>query len=400
MAFIADALLRVKPSATIAVTQKARDLKNAGRDIISLSVGEPDFDTPDNIKKAAIAAITRGDTKYTPVAGIAPLRDAIAQKFKRENGLEYKPSQTIVGTGGKHILFNAFLATLNPGDEVIISAPYWVSYPDMVAIAGGVPVIVPAKMENGFKLQAEDLDRAITPKTKWLLLNSPSNPSGAAYTRDQLKALTDVLLRHPQVWILTDDIYEHLIYGEFTFTTPAQVEPALLDRTLTMNGVSKSYAMTGWRIGYAAGPETLIKAMDMLQGQQTSGACSIAQWASLEALTGPQDFIAERRKIFEARRDLVVSMLNQAKYLKCPSPEGAFYVYPSCAEAIGKKTQTGQLIATDADFVSALLEVEGVAVVQGSAFGLGPNFRISYATSTAVLEDACTKIQRFCASLI
>jgi aspartate aminotransferase len=400
MAFIADALLRVKPSATIAVTQKARDLKNAGRDIISLSVGEPDFDTPDNIKKAAVAAITRGDTKYTPVAGIGPLREAIAQKFKRENGLDYKPAQTIVGTGGKHILFNAFLATLNPGDEVIISAPYWVSYPDMVAIAGGVPVIVPAKMENGFKLQAEDLDRAITPKTKWLLLNSPSNPSGAAYTHDQLKALTDVLLRHPQVWILTDDIYEHLIYGDFIFTTPAQVEPALLDRTLTMNGVSKSYAMTGWRIGYAAGPETLIKAMDMLQGQQTSGACSIAQWASVEALTGPQDFIAERRKIFEARRDLVVSMLNQAKYLKCPSPEGAFYVYPSCAEAIGKKTQTGQTISSDEDFVSALLETEGVAVVQGSAFGLGPNFRISYATSTAMLEEACTKIQRFCASLI
>jgi aspartate aminotransferase len=400
MAFIADALLRVKPSATIVVTQKARDLKNAGRDILSLSVGEPDFDTPDNIKKAAIAAIERGDTKYTPVAGIAPLREAIVQKFKRENGLDYKPSQTIVGTGGKHILFNAFMATLNPGDEVIISAPYWVSYPDMVAIAGGKPILVPTKMDQGFKLQAEDLDRAITPKTKWLLLNSPSNPSGAAYTREQLKALTDVLLRHPHVWVLTDDIYEHLTYGDFTFTTPAQVEPALLDRTLTMNGVSKSYAMTGWRIGYAAGPEMLIKAMDMLQGQQTSGACSIAQWASLEALTGPQDFIAERCKIFEARRDLVVSMLNQAKYLKCPSPEGAFYVYPSCAEAIGKKTQTGQTITSDEDFVSALLEAEGVAVVQGSAFGLGPNFRISYATSTHVLEDACGKIQRFCASLV
>jgi aspartate aminotransferase len=400
MGFIADALLRVKPSATIAVTQKARDLKVAGRDIISLSVGEPDFDTPDNIKKAAIAAIERGDTKYTPVAGIAPLREAIAQKFKRENGLDYKPSQTIVGTGGKHILFNAFLTTVNPGDEVIIPAPYWVSYPDMVAIAGGVPVLVATKMEHEFKLQPEDLDRAITPKTKWLLLNSPSNPSGAAYTYDQLKALTDVLLRHPQVWVLTDDIYEHLTYGDFTFTTPAQVEPALIDRTLTMNGVSKSYAMTGWRIGYAAGPEVLIKAMDMLQGQQTSGACSIAQWAAVEALTGPQDFITERCKVFEARRDLVVSMLNQAKYLKCPSPEGAFYVYPSCAEAIGKKTPDGKLIASDEDFVSALLEAEGVAVVQGSAFGLGPNFRISYATSTGVLEDACTKIQRFCASLI
>jgi len=400
MSFISDALLRVKPSATIAVTQKARDLKNAGRDIISLSVGEPDFDTPDNIKKAAMAAIERGDTKYTPVAGIQPLREAIAQKFKRENGLDYKPSQTIVGTGGKHILFNAFLATVNPGDEVIIPAPFWVSYPDMVTIAGGVPVLVETKMEHGFKLQAEDLERAITPKTKWLLLNSPSNPSGAAYTRDQLKALTDVLLRHPQVWVLTDDIYEHLIYGDFTFTTPAQVEPALMDRTLTMNGVSKSYAMTGWRIGYAAGPEVLIKAMDMLQGQQTSGACSIAQWAAVEALTGPQHFIEERRKVFEQRRDLVVSMLNQAKYLTCPSPEGAFYVYPSCQAAIGKKTEGGKVIETDEDFVSALLDAEGVAVVQGSAFGLGPNFRISYATSTQVLEDACTKIQRFCASLI
>jgi len=400
MSFIADALLRVKPSATIAVTQKARDLKNAGRDIISLSVGEPDFGTPENIKKAAIAAMERGDTKYTPVAGIVPLREAVAQKFKRENGLDYKPSQVIIGTGGKHILFNAFLATVNPGDEVIIPAPYWVSYPDMVAIAGGTPVIVSTKMEHGFKLQPEDLERAITPKTKWLLLNSPSNPSGAAYTHDQLKVLTDVLLRHPQVWVLTDDIYEHLTYGDFTFKTPAQVEPALMDRTLTMNGVSKAYAMTGWRIGYAAGPDVLIKAMDMLQGQQTSGACSIAQWAAVEALNGPQDFIAERRKIFESRRDLVVSMLNQAKYLKCPCPEGAFYVFPSVQEAIGKKTQQGAVISNDEDFVSALLEAEGVAVVQGSAFGSGPNFRISYATSTALLEEACTKIQRFCASLI
>jgi aspartate aminotransferase len=400
MAFISDALLRVKPSATIAVTQKARDLKNAGRDIVSLSIGEPDFDTPDNIKRAAIAAIERGETKYTPVAGIAPLREAIAAKFKRENGLDYKASQTIVGTGGKHILFNAFLATLNKGDEVLMPAPYWVSYPDMVAIAGGTPIAVETKMEHGFKLQAVDLDKAITPKTKWLILNSPSNPSGAAYTRAELKALTDVLLRHPQVWVLTDDIYEHLTYGDFTFVTPAEVEPNLMDRTLTMNGVSKSYAMTGWRIGYAAGPAKLIQAMDMLQGQQTSGACSIAQWASVEALNGPQDFIPKRRKIFEARRDLVVSMVNQAKYLKCPSPEGAFYVYPSCAEAIGRKTPDGKKIEGDEDFVAALLEAEGVAVVQGSAFGLGPNFRISYATSTEVLEDACRKIQRFCASLM
>jgi aspartate aminotransferase len=399
MSFIADALLRVKPSATIAVTQKARDMKNAGRDIISLSVGEPDFDTPDNIKEAAIAAIRRGETKYTPVAGIPPLREAIAAKFQRENGLAYKVSQTIVGTGGKHILFNAFLATVNPGDEVIIPAPYWVSYPDMVLIAGGKPVPVETKIEHGFKLQPEALERAITPKTKWLLLNSPSNPSGAAYSQSELKALTDVLLRHEQVWVLTDDIYEHLVYGDFAFATPAQVEPGLIDRTLTMNGVSKSYAMTGWRIGYAAGPPELIKAMEMLQGQQTSGACSIAQWASVEALNGPQDFIAERRKIFEERRDLVVSMLNQAKFLRCPQPEGAFYVYPSCAEAIGKRAPDGKLIASDEDFVSALLDSEGVAVVQGSAFGLGPNFRISYATSTSMLEDACAKIQRFCASL-
>ena len=400
MPLIADALLRVKPSATIAVTQKARDLKSAGRDIISLSVGEPDFDTPDNIKAAAIAAIQRGETKYTPVAGVNPLREAIAAKFKRENGLDYKASQTIVGTGGKHILFNAFLATMNPGDEAIIPAPYWVSYPDMVLIAGGKPVCVETKIENGFKLQPEALEKAITPRTKWLLLNSPSNPSGAAYTHDELRALTDVLLRHEHVWVLTDDIYEHLVYGDFDFVTAAQVEPRLIDRTLTMNGVSKSYAMTGWRIGYAAGPPELIKAMEMLQGQQTSGACSIAQWASVEALNGPQDFINERRKIFEGRRDLVVSMLNQAKYLRCPQPEGAFYVYPSCAEAIGRRTPEGKVIASDEDFVSALLSSEGVAVVQGSAFGLGPNFRISYATSTAVLEDACVKIQRFCSSLI
>ncbi|HTV34390.1 MAG TPA: pyridoxal phosphate-dependent aminotransferase [Methylocella sp.] len=400
MSFLAEALSRVKPSATIAATQKARDLKAAGRDILSLSTGEPDFDTPDNIKKAAIAAIERGETKYTPVAGIPPLREAIAAKFKRENGLDYKPSQTIVGTGGKHILFNALLATLNKGDEVIIPAPYWVSYPDMVLIAGGTPVFVETKMEHGFKLQSEPLERAITAKTKWLILNSPSNPSGAAYARDELKAVTNVLLRHPHVWVLTDDIYEHLTYGDFKFVTPAAVEPELLSRTLTMNGVSKAYAMTGWRIGYAAGPEHLIKAMDMLQGQQTSGACSIAQWASVEALNGPQDFIPERARIFETRRDLVVSMLNQAKYLSCPVPEGAFYVYPSCAEAIGRKTPAGKVISNDEDFATALLEAEGVAVVHGEAFGLGPNFRISYATSTEVLESACAKIQRFCASLV
>ncbi len=328
MAFIADTLARVKPSATIAVTQKARELKAQGREIISLSVGEPDFDTPDNVKAAAIAAIQRGETKYTPVAGIVPLQEAIVAKFKRENNLDYKTGQTIVGTGGKQILFNAFLATCNPGDEVVIPAPFWVSYPDMVLIAGGTPVIVPTSLEQSFKLQPEDLERAITPKTKWVLLNSPSNPSGAAYARAEMKALTDVLLRYPDVWVLTDDIYEHLVYGGFVFCTPAEVEPNLYDRTLTMNGVSKSYAMTGWRIGYAAGPQKLIKAMDMLQGQQTSGACSIAQWASVEALNGPQDFIPKSRKVFEGRRDLVVSMLNQAKGLKCPSPEGRLLRLP------------------------------------------------------------------------
>ncbi|MEA2860563.1 MAG: aspartate aminotransferase [Methylobacteriaceae bacterium] len=399
MAFLADALSRVKPSATMVATQKARDLKAKGRDIISLSVGEPDFDTPDNIKQAAIKAIERGETKYTPVAGIPPLREAIAEKFKRENGLDYKASQVIVGTGGKQILFNAFLATLNPGDEVICVAPYWVSYPEMVAICGGTAVTVPTKMEHGFKLQPDDLEAAITPRTKWIILNSPSNPSGAAYSREELKKITDVLLQHPHVWVLTDDMYEHLVYGDFVFTTPAQVEPELYERTLTMNGVSKSYAMTGWRIGYGAGPDPLIKAMDMLQGQQTSGACSIAQWAAVEALNGPQDFIPKSRKAFEERRDLVVSMLNQARFIKCPSPEGAFYVYPSCAEAIGRKAPDGSTIETDVDFCNALLETEGVAVVQGSAFGTGPNFRVSYATSNALLEDACRKIQRFCGSL-
>jgi aspartate aminotransferase len=399
MAFIADVLSRVKPSATIAVTQKARDLKAKGREVISLSVGEPDFDTPENIKQAAIDAIRRGETKYPPVLGIPELRSAIAAKFKRENGLEYKASDTIVATGGKQILYNAFLATLNKGDEVIIPAPYWVSYPEMVLINGGEPVFVPTTLEKAFKLQPEDLERAITPRTKWVVLNSPSNPSGAAYTRDEMKGLTDVLVRHPHVWVLTDDMYEHLVYGEFVFTTPAQVEPALYARTLTMNGVSKAYAMTGWRIGYAAGPAQLIKAMDMVQGQQTSGACTISQWASVEALNGPQDFIPVRRKAFEERRDLVVSMLGQAQHLQCPKPEGAFYVYPSCAGAIGRKTPSGKTIATDEDFVSELLETEGVAAVHGSAFGQGPNFRVSYATSLKNLEDACHKIQRFTASL-
>ncbi len=399
MAFLADVLNRIKPSATMVVTQKARDLKAQGRDVISLSVGEPDFDTPDNIKDAAVDAIRRGETKYPPVLGIPPLREAIAAKFRRENGLDYKASDTIVATGGKQILYNAFLVTMNPGDEVIIPAPFWVSYPEMVSINWGEPKIISTRMEDGFKLKPEALERAITPKTKWVVLNSPSNPSGAAYTRAELKALTEVLMKHPHVWVLTDDMYEHLVYGDFEFTTPVQVEPALKSRTLTMNGVSKAYAMTGWRIGYAAGPAELIKAMDMIQGQQTSGACTIAQWAAVEALNGPQDFIPRARVAFEERRDLVVSMLGQAKYLKCPKPEGAFYVYPSCAEAIGRTAPSGKKIESDVDFVSELLEAEGVAAVQGSAFGQGPNFRVSYATSLGVLETACKKIQNFTASL-
>ncbi|WP_394688307.1 pyridoxal phosphate-dependent aminotransferase [Hoeflea sp.] len=399
MAFLADALSRVKPSATIAVSQKARELKASGRDVIGLGAGEPDFDTPDNIKAAAVEAINRGETKYTPVSGIPELRKAIAAKFKRENNLDYDWQQTIVGTGGKQILFNAFMATLNAGDEVVIPAPYWVSYPEMVAICGGTPVFVATTIENDFKLTPADLEAAITPKTKWLIFNSPSNPSGAAYSEAELKALTDVLVRHPQVWILTDDMYEHLTYGDFVFTTPAQIEPVLKDRTLTMNGVSKAYAMTGWRIGYAAGPLELIKAMDMIQGQQTSGACSIAQWAAVEALNGTQEFIPANKEIFRGRRDLVVSMLNQAKGIQCPTPEGAFYVYPSCAGTIGKTSPSGKVIESDEDFVTELLETEGVAVVHGSAFGLGPNFRISYATSEELLEEACKRIQRFCAAL-
>ena len=399
MAFLADALGRVKPSATIAVTQKAREMKNAGRDVIGLGAGEPDFDTPDNIKNAAIEAIRRGETKYPPVSGIAPLREAIAQKFKRENNLDYKPEQTIVGTGGKQILFNALMATLNPGDEVVIPSPYWVSYPEMVAICGGKSVYAPTTIDNGFKLTPEALEAALTPRTKWLMLNSPSNPSGDAYTQAELKVLADVLLKHPNVWILTDDMYEHLTYGDFVFTTIAEVEPALYERTLTMNGVSKAYAMTGWRIGYAAGALPLVKAMDMIQGQQTSGACTIAQWASVEALNGPQDFVRKNKAIFQDRRDLVVSMLNQANGIECPSPEGAFYVYPSCAKLIGKKTPSGKVIDNDQTFCAELLEAEGVAVVFGTAFGLGPNFRISYATSQMMLEEACTRIQRFTASL-
>jgi aspartate aminotransferase len=398
MGFIADALSRVKPSATIAVTNKARELKAAGRDVIGLGAGEPDFDTPENIKAAAIKAINEGKTKYTAVDGIPELKEAICAKFKRENGLTYTPAQVTVGTGGKQVLYNALIATVNPGDEVLIPTPYWVSYPDMVELAGGTPVIVEADKKT-FKITAEALEAAITPKTKWFIFNSPSNPSGAAYTHAELKALTDVLVRHPHVWVMSDDMYEHLVYDNFEFTTPAQVEPSLYDRTLTVNGVSKAYAMTGWRIGYAAGPVQLIKAMATVQSQSTSNPSSIAQYAAVEALNGPQDFIPKNNEIFKARRDLVVSMLNQAKGLVCPVPEGAFYVFPSCEGCIGKTAPSGKVIETDEDFVTELLEAEGVAVVQGSAFGLGPNFRISYATATEALEDACQRIQRFCGNL-
>ena len=400
MAFLADSLKRIKPSATIAVTDKARALKLAGRNVIGLGAGEPDFDTPDNIKQAAIKAIQDGrSSKYTNVDGIAELKEAVARKFKRENGLDYKTSQITIGTGGKQVLYNALVATLNPGDEVVIPAPYWVSYPEMVLLAGGEPVAVPTTMESGFKMTAAALDRAITPKTKWLILNSPSNPTGSAYTKAELKALTDVLVKHSHVWVLTDDMYEHLVYDEFEFFTPAQIEPKLYERTLTLNGVSKAYCMTGWRIGFAGGPEPLIKAMAMIQSQSTSNPAAVSQWASVEALNGPQDFIPKHNKIFKERRDLCVSMLNQANGIVCPKPEGAFYVFPSCAGTIGKTAPTGKKLATDEDFVSELLEAEGVAVVQGSAFGLGPAFRISYATATPALQDACERIQRFCGNL-
>jgi aspartate aminotransferase len=399
MSNVSEALKRVKPSATMAMSAKARALKAAGRDCIALSQGEPDFDTPDNIKEAAIKAIREGKTKYTDVDGIPELKDAIVGKFKRENGLEYKRSQINVSPGGKPVIFNALKATLNAGDEVVIPAPYWVSYPDMALMCGGTPVFVDTTLEDGFKVRPESLAKALTPRTKWVLLNSPSNPSGAAYTAAELKALAAVLLDFPQVMILTDDMYEHLTYGDFAFATIAQVEPRLYDRTLTMNGVSKAYSMTGWRIGYAGGPEWLIKAMSNVMGQTTSNPCSISQWAAVEALNGTQDFIPKNKKLFQERRDLVVSMLNQAQGIRCPTPEGAFYVYPSCAGLIGKKAPSGKVIDNDETFAVELLEAEGVALVHGGAFGLSPNFRISYATSNECLEDACQRIQRFCGSL-
>jgi aspartate aminotransferase len=400
MALLKDSLSRIKPSATMAVTDKARALKAAGRDVIGLGAGEPDFDTPDNIKKAAIKAIESGRaSKYTAVEGLAELKTAVIGKFKRENNLDYKPNQIIVSTGGKQVLFNALMVTLNPGDEVIIPAPYWVSYPDMVLLAGGEPVIVPSRMEDGFKMKPEALEKAITPRTKWIIFNSPSNPTGAAYTKAELKTITDVLVRHPQVWVMTDDMYEHLVYDDFKFATPAEIEPNLYERTLTVNGVSKAYCMTGWRIGYAGGRADLIKAMSMLQSQSTSNPVAVSQWASVEALNGPQDFIAKHNAIFKERRDLCVSMLNQSNGLHCPKPEGAFYVYPSCAGTMGKTAPSGKKLATDEDFVTELLEAEGVAVVQGTPFGFGPAFRISYATKTEDLEEACRRIQRFCGNL-
>ena len=393
------ALARVKPSATLAADAKARELKAAGKNVISLAAGEPDFDTPENIKEAAIKAIRDGKTKYTNVDGIPELKEAICAKFERENGLKYTPAQVNVSPGGKPVIYNAMVSTLNPGDEVVIPTPYWVSYPDMVLLAGGEPVFAPTTAANGFKLKAADLEAAITPKTRWLILNSPSNPSGAAYTKAELRALADVLLRHPQVWILTDDMYEHLVFGDFEFWTIAQVEPALYERTLTMNGVSKAYAMTGWRIGYAAGPVPLINSMRKVMSQTTSNPSSISQWAAVEALNGTQAFIKPNAKLFESRRDLVVSMLNQAAGMHCPTPEGAFYVYPSVEGLIGKTAPSGKTIGSDADFAVELLESEGVSVVFGAAFGLSPFFRISYATSNAALEDACTRIQRFCGAV-
>jgi aspartate aminotransferase len=399
MSFLAQRLGRIKPSPTIGVTQKAAELKAAGRNVIGLGAGEPDFDTPEHIKAAAAAAIARGETKYTAVAGTLELRKAICAKFKRDNELVYTPEQVTVGCGGKQTIYNAMMATLDEGDEVVIPAPYWVSYPDIVLLAEGTPVIVPCGPERGFKLDPDALDRAITRRTKWLILNSPSNPTGAAYSEHELRQICAVLLGHPHVWVMTDDIYEHVIYDGFQFSTPARVEPKLYDRTLTINGCSKVYSMTGWRVGWGAGPKPLIAAMNMIQSQSTTHTSSISQAAAVAALNGPQDFVGPNNALFRERRDLVVAMLNQAKGLSCAVPEGAFYVYPSCAGTIGKRTPDGKTIASDDDFVTYLLEAEGVACVQGSAFGLSPYFRISYATATPLLDEACRRIQRACAAL-
>lgn len=396
---IASRLSKIKPSPTIAVTARARELKAQGREIISLGLGEPDFDTPDHVKEAAIAAIQAGDTKYTAVDGTAPLKRAIQEKFKRDNGLSYREDQITVGSGGKQVLYNAFMSSLEAGDEVIIPAPYWVSYPDQVLLADGVPVIIACHADAGFKMSADQLDAAITDKTRWVIINSPSNPTGAAYTRDELKALTDVLLSHPHVNVMSDDIYEHLVYDDFEFATPAQVEPQLFDRTLTINGVSKAYAMTGWRIGYAGGPARLIKAMGKLQGQSTFNPASISQAAAVGALNGSHAFLEERNETFKQRRDMVCERMNAIEGITCHKPEGAFYVYPSCAGVIGKTTPDGKTIQTDEDFVTYLMEEGGVACVHGAAFGLSPYFRISYATATEVLEQACDQIEKACNQL-
>jgi aspartate aminotransferase len=397
--FLAQRLSKVKASPTLGITRLAQELKAQGKDVIGLAAGEPDFDTPDFVKEGAYAAIKAGQTKYTAVDGTPALKQAIIAKFQRDNGLTYKPSQITVGTGGKQVIFNAMMASVSPGDEVIIPTPYWVSYPDMVNLAEGTPIFVATSAATNFKLNPDDLEKAITPKTKWLILNSPSNPTGSAYTRAELRAIADVLLRHPHVWILTDDIYEHLIYDAFEFSTIAQVEPALFDRTLTVNGVSKAYSMTGWRIGYAGGAEILIKKMGEIQGHSTSNPCSISQAAAVAALNGDQAFLKDWVKTFQTRRDIVVELLNQIPGISCPKPQGAFYVYPSCAGIIGSTTPDGKVISTDDEFATYLLQSEGVAVVQGSGFGLSPAFRISYATSTEALREACARIKRACAAL-
>lgn len=399
MPFIASRLSQIQPSQTIAMTGKARDLKAQGKDIISLGMGEPDFDTPAHIIQAAKDALDRGETRYTAVEGTIELREAICAKLKRDNDLEYTPEQISVSCGGKQNIYNAMMATLDSGDEVIVPAPYWVSYPDITLLCEGTPVIIECSIEQNFKLKPEQLEAKITDRTKWIILNSPSNPTGAAYSYDEMKALTDVLVKHPNVWILTDDIYEMITYDDFNFFTPAQVEPKLLGRTLTLNGMSKAYAMTGWRVGYGAGPVELIKAMNKVQSQSTTHTSSISQAAAVAALNGPHDHIAANNKIFKERRDLVVSMLNQAKGLECPTPAGAFYVYPSCAGMIGKTTPDGKVLENDEDVVTYLLETEGVACVHGAAFGLSPAFRISYATATDVMEDACQRIKRACSAL-
>ena len=399
MALLSAAINRIQPSPTLAVTSKAAELKRQGKDIIGLGAGEPDFDTPDFVKEAAIEAIRAGKTKYTPVDGTPDLKAAIQAKFKRDNQLDYGLDQISVNVGGKHTIFNALVATVDPGDEVIVPAPYWVSYPDIVQFCGGKPVIVRCPIEAGFKLKPEQLEAAITPATKWLILNSPSNPTGAAYTVEELQALGEVLLRHPQVWVLADDMYEHIVYDDFRFGSLAEVVPGLYERTLTVNGASKAYAMTGWRIGFAGGPKQLIKAIAKIQSQSTSNPCSIAQAATVAALTGPQGFLKERAAAFQVRRDLVVSMLNQVNGLSCPMPEGAFYVYPDCSGLLGRKTPDGKTLSNDEEVSAYLLESVGVAVVHGAAFGLSPAFRISYATSNEVLTEACNRIARACAAL-